>query len=223
MSSRTHQRSDQRGVAPEAGPLPDTRVHEASEVLGQSLIDDPILLVATPRATRRTRAGLALVGLVLVRHGRRFGEVIVTVDPRRRWRPIDGVAVLVRPDGSLGVVRRLVRTLLLMGGLGLGTAQGWRFWRAWWSLESARRRAVPEAHWHLAIYGIDPSHAGDAAEVVVTTLLDAAVRRASASGVPCATTTLRAKTVLALSGHGFRVVGEENIAVLDARCWVLRR
>ncbi len=203
----------------EAVPLPETRLHEAGEVLGRALIDDPIVARAVPPSLRGTRAALAGLGLALVRHGRRFGEVYVSLG-----RPsVEDLAIWLPPEERWSTLSRGVRGVVLANSLGLDLLGTWRFVRVWREQEGLRRRALGQPHWHLMRVGIDPWLAEGRAHAIEERLLTPELARADAHGVPCAATSFRAHEVLRLGRQGFVVVTEDYLPILDARCWILRR
>jgi len=209
-----------RGERPaEAVPLPETRLHEAGEVLGRALIDDPIVARAVPPSLRGTRAALAGLGLALVRHGRRFGEVYVTLG-----RPsVEGLAIWLPPEDRWMPVSRVARGFVLANSLGLDLLGTWRFGRVWREQEGLRRRTLAQPHWSLMRLGIDPWLAETRADAIEEMVLRPVLARADAHGVPCAATSFRAHEVLRLGRQGFFVVAEDYLPLLDAHCWILRR
>lgn len=194
------------------------RSHEAGDLIGGSLVGDPMIAKVVPRAADRTRATLARIGTGLVQHGLHYGEVDSVIG----WppRPLDAVAIWLPSDPRGGAVARAARAVLLAGSLGVSPDQSWRFLTAWREVNQVRRHVVPEPHWTLVAVALNPaSRANDLLASVLRPMLD----RADAEYIPCLHTSWRAWEVLTLAPFGFHVVAEHTLRFGALRCWTLRR
>lgn len=194
------------------------RSHEAGDLVGRVLTDDPMIATVIPLPGERTRAALARIGTGFVQHGLQYGEVDSVIG----WppRPLDAVAIWLPSDPRGGTVARAARAVLLAGSLGLSPDQSWRFLTAWREVNQVRCQVVQEPHWTLVAVALNPAcRATDLLASVLRPMLD----RADADQFPCLHTSWRAWEVLTLAPFGFRVVAEQTLRTGALRCWTLRR
>lgn len=190
------------------------QVHEAGEVVGRIWAEDPFWAYVEPDGAKRTRQAMARIGVALVGHGRRYGEVYATP------HPIDGVAIWLPPESALRAAGGPARAAILGAGAGLGPAELARFVRALAGLDAARRRGVPERHWRLLLLGVIPSQRRRG---IGSVLIAPVLARADREGVPCAVACLGPRGVLFLRRHGFEVVGDDDLPGGGPRFWTMRR
>jgi GNAT superfamily N-acetyltransferase len=82
------------------------------------------------------------------------------------------------------------------------------------------RHTVPEPHWHLDVFGVDPGSRGRG---IGSSLLHAVHARADADGVPSALLTRQPRNLPLYQRHGYRVACGGTDPVSGLPWWGLRR
>lgn len=198
----------------EAVRLAANRTFEAGEVVGRAYADDPLLAYIVPDRSARTRQGLAAAGVAVVRYGLRFGTVEVV------GTPIDGVAISLAPAPSFASPVRWAAAVQAAFGLGVPLVGLARLSRIAFDTGRSARRAVSPPHHRLLLLAVNPAQRRQG---IGTMLLQSALQRADAQGIPCATATGHAHAVLFLRKHGFEVVADDGLPGGGPRIWTLVR
>jgi GNAT superfamily N-acetyltransferase len=190
-----------------------TELDDLAAVLARAFAKDPFYAyLAGDAAERAQRMRDGWRGLL--RHTSAGLSATYTTDDHA------GMA-LWHPPGYGGA--SFVGSLLLLPSV-LRLAGGWRrlreISRALAALEERRRAHVPVPHYYLSAIGVEPERQG---EGIGTALMQPALDRADADGVPAYLDTATARNVLLYERQRFAVVEELTLLGTDIHGWLMRR
>lgn len=193
------------------GPAPSRRrIREIGDLLARAFCDDPFYahIVPDPRARP---ASLAWFFRTATRYGATYGRVDATPGE------LAGVAIWL--DGRPTTLRML-RAGMAVAPFVLGFRGFSRLLRCMSLAEALHRRAAPGPHLYLLELAVDPARQGRG---IGRSLLEPALARADARGLPCYLETTRASNVPIYERFGFRVVVEGQFPDGGPRYWTMSR
>ncbi|MDQ4063811.1 MAG: GNAT family N-acetyltransferase [Actinomycetota bacterium] len=190
--------------------LEAAQIDRASATLARAFQDDPMMRYVLPNDARRARL-LPWNFSVLLRYCLPYGEVLTTPD-------LSGVACWLPPGSGTKEAWGMLRSGMVLAPLRLGPAAFVRFMGLTAYMDAARERIVPTPHWHLFGIGVEPSRQG---EGIGGALLDPALARADAHGLPCYLETQTERNVEFYEKRGFKV--SEASTVRGLRVWTMLR
>ena len=193
-------------------PLKAYQQKQASEVMGEAFLNDPMWRYLVPDEARRARV-VSLSMNILVRYSLLYGEIYTTP-------ALDGVACWLLPGQTTPIFSRLVR-------IGIRSAPfqlGWTGFRRFISVENycgeVHKRIVPGKHWYLWGLGVKPSRQGQG---IGGMLMQPVLARADSDRLPCYLETTNEKNVPFYEKHGFKVVCEGNVPRHALHIWAMLR
>jgi ribosomal protein S18 acetylase RimI-like enzyme len=189
----------------------------AAALMARAFHDDPLFVHACPDGDERTR-WLPWQLRWSVWKGFLFG---VTWGTEGR---LDGVATMFGPAGGEFTEEQLDRFGFRRGRDVVGAELWYRATAAlnaaYFPVEDALQRAVPEPHWHFDLLGVDPARHGMG---VGSRLMAAVHARSDADRVPVVLLTFQPRNLPLYERHGYVVVcaGHQPASGLD--WWGMRR
>jgi ribosomal protein S18 acetylase RimI-like enzyme len=165
-------------------PLIAHQHKQASKVMGEAFLNDPLWQYLVPDKTRRVLA-VSLSISILVRYSFLYGKIYTT-------STLDGVACWLPPGETTPSFTRLVR-------IGIRSAPfqlGWTGFRRYSAAENycgeVHKRIMPGAHWYLWGLGVKPSRQGQG---IGGMLIQPVLAQADADRLPCYLETMNARNV----------------------------
>jgi ribosomal protein S18 acetylase RimI-like enzyme len=202
-------------MATQIRPVPLQRFQQrvAAEVLGRAFFDDPLSVYLLPDERRRARL-LPWMYERIVRYGGMYeGDVVTTPGS------VEAVAVWLAPGLSGTPIHRLVRCGLALAPLKFGLGAVGRLMAAG-HVERLRPKLMPQPHWYLWLLGVDPPVQGRG---LGSALVEPALRRADAEGVPCYLETHKERNLAFYRKHGFDVLTEGETPSRGPHYWIMTR
>ncbi len=193
-------------------PLVAHQQKQASEVMGEAFLNDPMWRYLVPDEARRARV-VSLSMNILVRYSLLYGEIYTTPT-------LDGVACWLRPGQTTPLFSRLVRIGISSAPLQLG----WTGLRRYIAVENycgeVHKRVVPGRHWYLWGLGVKPSRQGQG---IGGMLMQPVLARADVDHLPCYLETTNERNVPFYEKHGFNVVSDGEVPRHGLHVWAMLR
>ncbi len=193
-------------------PLVANQQKQASELMGEAFLNDPMWKYLVPDEARRALV-VPLSMNILVRYSLLYGEIYTTP-------ALDGVACWLLPGQTTPIFSRLVRIGIRSAPLQLG----WTGFRRFIAVENycgeVHKRIVPGKHWYLWGLGVEPSRQGQG---IGGMLMQPVLARADSDRLPCYLETTNEKNVPFYEKHGFKVVSEGNVPRHALHIWAMLR
>jgi len=186
-------------MAQTPGPIPLVRHHykQATEVMGDAFLHDPLWQYLVPNEPRRAQAVARSMG-ILVRYSLLYGKIYTT-------STLDGIACWLPPGETTPSFSRLVRIGVRSAPLQFGLA-GFRRYMAVESYSAKIHQDIaPGRHWYLWGLGVKPSHQGQG---IGGMLIQPVLAQADSDRLPCYLETMNERNVPFYEKHGFRVVSD---------------
>ena len=193
-------------------PLVAYQQKQASEVMGEAFLNDPMWKYLVPDEARRARV-VSLSMNILVRYSLLYGEIYTTP-------ALDGVACWLPPGETTPIFSRLVRIGIRSAPLQLG----WTGFRRYIAIENycgeVHKRIVSGMHRYLWGLGVKPSRQGLG---IGGLLMQPVLARADADHLPCYLETTNEKNVPFYEKHGFKVVSDAEVPQHGLHVWSMLR
>ena len=193
-------------------PLVAYQQKQASEVMGEAFLNDPMWKYLVPNDARRARV-VSLSMNILVRYSLLYGEIYTTP-------ALDGVACWLPPGETTPIFSRLV----LIGIRSAPLQLGWTGFRRYIAVENycgeVHKRIVPGMHWYLWGLGVKPSRQGLG---IGGLLMQPVLARADADRLPCYLETTNQKNMPFYEKHGFNVVSDGEVPRYGLHVWTMLR
>ena len=193
-------------------PLVAYQQKQASEVMGEAFLNDPMWKYLVPDEARRARV-VSLSMNILVRYSLLYGEITTTPT-------LDGVACWLPPGETTPIFSRLV----LIGIRSAPLQLGWTGFRRYIAIENycgeVHKRIVPGMHWYLWGLGVKPSRQGLG---IGGMLMQPVLARADTDRLPCYLETTNEKNMPFYEKHGFNVVSDGEVPRYGLHVWTMLR
>ena len=193
-------------------PLVAYQQKQASEVMGEAFLNDPMWKYLVPDEARRARV-VSLSMNILVRYSLLYGEIYTTP-------ALDGVACWLPPGETTPIFSRLV----LIGIRSAPLQLGWTGFRRYIAIENycgeVHKRIVPGMHWYLWGLGVKPSRQGLG---IGGMLMQPVLARADTDRLPCYLETTNEKNMPFYEKHGFNVVSDGEVPRYGLHVWTMLR
>jgi GNAT superfamily N-acetyltransferase len=179
--------------------LSGPQVEAAGRLLARAFFDDPGAAIIEPDASRRAAVNRVLFELDIASA---LGAAWACLDAGR----LAGVAVWIAPDAAPEDLddRRLSRARSAIGDAAVDR------WAAMLvEFERARREAIEEPHWFLALLGTDPDRQGRG---VGAALLQIGHEAADRDGRPCFLETFTEANVDYYQRRGYQLIRSTTVA-----------
>ncbi len=208
-------RNDETSPAITVVPLLPESSTKAAAMLAQAFCDDPIQVAFNPDPVKRAEA-LPLMFGALIRGGAASGLHLTTTPDFAAaavWSPpgIDLGTIAVMRAYGIDLFRMLFR-------LPLSTIPA--TFSMFATMARRRKAHVPEPHWYLTVWGVDPSRQG---EGLGTALVREGLHRVDAVGARAYLETETEGNVRFYERLGFAVVEEIEVTPADLPMWLMRR
>lgn len=177
--------------------LHTSQFHQASEVLGRALHDDPPFRYIFPVDDGRVRS-LPRLLYYYIRYGSLYGAVYAT-------EGLDAVAVWVAPNYTTVTFARMLRVGLIAATFKLGLTSTMRFMNLADYSGTLHKSSAEGPHWYLSLLGVEPTHQGKG---IGSELLKPFLKKIDADGFPCYLETWNERNLQFYERHGFKVVVE---------------
>lgn len=184
----------------------------ASEVLARAFLDNPGMLAVLRGDSAERRLTVLRRGMFgFAQAVQRYGCAEVFKEDGR----VRGVALSFAPGAY--PPPPMAELIIAIGPVLAGPRRMLRFARLDQQLSS---RHPPDPHWYLWMLGVEPEHQGKG---LGSALLRSLAARAERDRAPCYLETDRASNVRLYERHGFTLLKEEVLPVLDAKFWFMWR
>lgn len=193
-------------------PLIAHQHKQASDVMGEAFLNDPLWKYLVPDETRRSHA-VSLSMNILVRYSLLYGKIYTT-------SILDGVACWLPPGGTTPSFTRLVQIGIRSAPFQLGWTGLRRYIAVENYCEEVHKRIMPGAHWYLWGLGVKPSRQGNG---IGGMLIQPVLARADADHLPCYLETMNEKNVPFYEKYGFKVASDRVVPRHELRVWAMLR
>jgi len=183
-------------------------------VLARAFFDDPGYRHVVPEDPHHGRAVEWIMRLA-TRYGDRYGEVHAPPDGS-----CGGGAVWLPPGDTSPGPLRLLRVGFAAAPLVLGLGGVGRMIRLIEVMDTLHRKHMPGAHYYLAFLGVDPALQGRG---IGGRLLEPALRRARAEGLPCYLETFKERNLPFYRRFGFEVAAQASAPGGGPPFWTMAR
>jgi GNAT superfamily N-acetyltransferase len=184
----------------------------ASQVLAHAFMEDPLMKFLVPEERSRSRILPYYLGTA-VRYGLYYGEVYTTPG-------LEGVIGWLGPNIRPASFWRLLRTGMLVMPLKLGKEAYRRSSENEAFIEEMHRKLASGPHWYLWYVGVEPVRQGKG---VGACLLEAKLRQADSTGLPCYLETHNPRNVGYYQKFGFEVAETRQVPGYSLQVWFMRR
>lgn len=192
--------------------LRTAQFHQASEVLGRALYDDPPFKHIFPVDDRRVRL-LPRLLYYYIRYGSLYGAVYATVK-------LDAVAVWVAPKYTTVTLARMLRVGLIAAAFKMGVASTRRFMNLADYSGELHTSHAKRLHWYLLLVGVEPTRQGKG---IGSELLNPFLKKLDADGFPCYLETWNERNLRFYERHGFKIVVEGQSPRSGLQVWGMWR
>jgi ribosomal protein S18 acetylase RimI-like enzyme len=191
-------------------PLLTHQYKQASEVMGEAFLNDPLWKYLVPDETRGARTVSLSMG-ILVRYSLLYSKIYTTPT-------LDGVACWLPPGETTPSFSRLIRIGVRSAPLHLG----WNGFRRYMAVESysgkIHKNNAPGKHWYLWGLGVKPSKQGQG---IGGMLIQPVLAQADTAHLPCYLETMNEKNVPFYEKYGFKVMSDGVVPGQKLRVWAM--
>ena len=195
-------------------PLLENQIEQAGDLFARAFHDDPLNVYALPDEEARARSNPTYFS-AFVKYGHLAGEVWTTEGT------LDGVAVWIPPDTGVDTRPDLEdRSGISALPSTVGVVAVDRKREVFDHLDRLHERDAEDPHWYLMFIGVEPNRQRQG---VGSALLQPALSRADAEGMPSYLETFQPTNVPFYLKHGFEIVVEDVEPRSGIRFWTFRR
>ena len=193
-------------------PLKISQVEKGAELLAQVFQSDPMMEFLVADSSRMLNKPKRFYQ-ANIRIGLLYGEVYATPT-------MDGIAVWLGPGNTDFTFGQMLRSGLLLSTLSMGLKSLARFMQSYKVVMELTSQSISRPHWLLLFLGVEPSQQGKG---IGGTLIQPILNQADAEGVPCYLESSNERNLTFYKRHGFKIVGDVQIAEDGPRMWAMLR